>query len=69
LAVGAPWCPPCCSWGPSPPSAATPSKACHERLLTAGKPKLAAVIAVARKLLIILNAIAGSGQPWRHADI
>jgi transposase len=43
-------------------------KAFRERLIAAGKPKLVALIAVARKLLTILNAIARSGQPWRNAD-
>jgi transposase len=43
-------------------------KAFRDRLLAAGKPKLVALIAVARKLLTILNAIARSGQPWRNAD-
>jgi transposase len=43
-------------------------EAFRERLLAAGKPKLVALIAVARKLLTILNAIARSGQPWRHAE-
>lgn len=37
----------------------------HERLITAGKPKMVAVIAVARKLLVILNAILRTKQPWR----
>ena len=32
-------------------------KAFHQRLIAAGKPKMVAVIAVARKLLTILNAI------------
>lgn len=43
-------------------------KAFHQRLIAAGKPKMVALIAVARKLLTILNAIARSGQPWRNAD-
>jgi transposase len=32
-------------------------KGFHQRLLDAGKPKLVAIVAVARKLLTILNAI------------
>jgi transposase len=40
-------------------------KAFRDRLITAGKPKLVALIAVARKLLTILNAIIRDRQPWR----
>lgn len=40
-------------------------KAFRERLLAAGKAKKAALIAVARKLLTILNALARSGQTWQ----
>lgn len=43
-------------------------KAFRDRLIQAGKPKLVALIAVARKLLTILNAIARSKQPWRNAN-
>ena len=39
----------------------------RQGLLDRGKPKKLAMIAVARKLLTILNAIARSGQPWRDA--
>lgn len=39
-------------------------KAFFDRLVAAGKPKLAALIAVARKLLTILNAIARDRCPW-----
>jgi transposase len=42
-------------------------KAFRERLLAACKPKMVALVAVARKLLTILNAIARSGKPW-HAQ-
>lgn len=38
-----------------------------ERLLTAGKPRLVALIAVARKLLTILNAILRDRTPWQIA--
>jgi transposase len=38
----------------------------RNRLVEAGKPKLVAVIAVARKLLTILNAILRDHQPWRQ---
>ena len=40
-------------------------KAFFERLLAAGKPKKVAIIAVARKLLTILNAIVRDGTPWK----
>lgn len=38
-------------------------KAFYERLVAAGKPKKVVLIAVARKLLIILNAIVPDGVP------
>ena len=41
-----------------------PLKAFRQRLLDAGKPKMAIVIAVARKLLVILNAILRDKRPW-----
>lgn len=40
-------------------------KAFKERLIAAGKPKLVAVIAVARKLLTILNAMLRDKKTWR----
>jgi transposase len=42
-------------------------KAFHQRLINAGKPKLLAIIATARKLLTILNAMVKANQPWRTA--
>jgi transposase len=42
-------------------------KAFRQRLIDAGKPKMVAVIAVARKLLIILNAILKHKKPWQTA--
>lgn len=39
----------------------------RQRLLNAGKPKMVALIACMRKLLIILNAIARDQKPWQHA--
>ena len=42
-------------------------KAFHDRLVTAGKPKLVALIATARKLLTILNAILRDRRPWQSA--
>lgn len=42
-------------------------KAFRDRLVTAGKPKMLAIIAVARKLLTILNAILRDKTPWQTA--
>jgi transposase len=42
-------------------------KAFHQRLIDAGKPKLVAITATARKLLTILNAMMKANQPWRTA--
>ncbi|HYG90461.1 MAG TPA: IS110 family transposase [Azospirillum sp.] len=42
-------------------------RAFRQRLIDAGKPKLVALIAVARKLLTILNAIVRDDKPWRTA--
>ena len=39
----------------------------HQRLIAAGKPKMVATIAVARKLLTILNAILRDKTPWQNA--
>jgi transposase len=39
----------------------------RQRLLAAGKPKMVALIAVARKLLTILNAILRDKRPWQTA--
>jgi transposase len=44
-----------------------PLKAFYERLRAAGKPKKVAIIAVARKLLTILNAILRDRRPWQPA--
>lgn len=38
-----------------------------DRLVAAGKPKMVALIAVARKLLTILNAILRDKRPWQTA--
>lgn len=40
-------------------------KAFRDKLVTAGKPKLVALVATARKLVTILNAILRDRQPWR----
>lgn len=42
-------------------------KAFRDRLVAAGKPKMVALIAVARKLLTILNAILRDKTPWQNA--
>jgi transposase len=42
-------------------------RAFHQRLRAAGKPKMVALIAVARKLLTILNAIIRDNKPWQIA--
>lgn len=42
-------------------------KAFRDRLVKNGKPKLVALIATARKLLVILNAILRDKHPWRTA--
>lgn len=41
-----------------------PMKRFYERLLAAGKPKMVALIAVARKLAVLLNAILRDKKPW-----
>jgi transposase len=42
-------------------------KAFFDRLVAAGKPKMVALIAVARKLLTVLNAILRDNRPWQTA--
>jgi transposase len=42
-------------------------KAFFDRLVAAGKPKMVALIAVARKLLTVLNAILRDNRPWQNA--
>lgn len=44
-----------------------PLAAFYKRLVGAGRPKKAALIAVARKLLTILNAILKTKTPWQSA--
>lgn len=39
----------------------------YQRLLQAGKPKMLALLAVARRLLVILNAIMRDRRPWQNA--
>ena len=43
-------------------------KAFYERLIAAGKEKMVALIAVARKLLTILNAMLRDGEPWTEQE-
>jgi transposase len=42
-------------------------KAFRDSLVARGKPKIVAIIAVARKLLTILNAIIRDQKPWQNA--
>jgi transposase len=42
-------------------------RAFYRRLLAAGKPKMVALIAVARKPLVILNAMIRDKKPWQYA--
>jgi len=42
-------------------------RAFRQRLIDAGKPKMVAIVAVARKLLTILNAIIRDQKPWQNA--
>lgn len=42
-------------------------KSFYQRLLSAGKPKMVAMVAVARKLLTTLNAIIRDNRPWQNA--
>jgi len=42
-------------------------KVFFDRLVAAGKPKMVALIAVARKLITILNAILRDQRPWQNA--
>jgi transposase len=42
-------------------------KSFYRQLLARGKPKMVALIAVARKILTILNAMLRDNRPWQHA--
>jgi transposase len=44
-----------------------PLKVFYQRLLSAGKPKMVALIAVARKILTILNAMVRDKKEWQIA--
>lgn len=41
-------------------------KAFYQRLVAAGKPKKAALVACMRKLLTMLNAMIKHDKPWKH---
>lgn len=43
-----------------------PLKALYQRLCAAGKPGKVALVAVARKLLTMLNSIIRTGKPWQN---
>ncbi len=42
-------------------------KVFYQRLLSAGKPKMVGLIAVARKILVILNAMLRDKTQWQPA--
>ena len=41
----------------------------YQRLLARGKVKKSALVPCMRKLLVILNAIAKTGEPWRQQPV
>ena len=41
----------------------------YQRLLAAGKPKKVALVACMRKMLVILNAMVKTGQPWHSPTV
>jgi transposase len=43
-------------------------RAMRQKMQAEGKAPMVIMVAIARKLLTILNAILRSGQPWRNAD-
>lgn len=43
-------------------------RAVRQKMQAEGKAPMVIMVAIARKLLIILNAIVRSGQPWRNAE-
>jgi len=49
---------------PPPPRHNPPLKAFRDRLVAAGKPRIVAIVATMRKLLIILNAMIRDQKPW-----
>ena len=44
-------------------------KAFYDRLIDSGKPKKVAMVACARKLLIILNAMVKHNTPWQSRPV
>ena len=45
----------------------SPFRPFYQRLIASGKPKMVALIAVARKILTIANAILRDQKPWQPA--
>jgi transposase len=43
-------------------------RAVHQRMAAEGKPPMLIMVALARRLLVILNAMVRSGQTWRNAQ-
>ena len=66
--VGAPPSAPPSTWPPSPPVGPTPACApsigLDQRLVAAGKPKLVALTACMRKLLVLCNALCKQQSMW-----
>lgn len=44
-------------------------KAFYQRLLAKGKPKKVAIVAIMRKMLVTLNAMVKSNQPWSDSKL
>ena len=42
-------------------------KAFYKRLTESGKPRKVAIVAVARKLIVLANTILKTGNPWNPA--
>lgn len=42
-------------------------KAAKDKLIAAGKPSKVALVAIMRKMIVTLNAIVRTNQPWAHA--
>ena len=43
-------------------------RAFYQQLLARHKPKKLALVACMRKLLVILNTMAKTNEPWRHSS-
>jgi len=46
-----------------------PLRSFYNRLVAAGKPKMKALVAAMRKLLVILNTMIATGQPWQDRPL